>query len=85
MRNSITAQEAAFVDTELYQTCSGAACEGSLPGFKASRNGSGNPALDTFEHTGDADGFTAEGSHLQGNLLYDYDSATGVLDSNPKP
>ena len=31
LRNSITAQEAYFTDTEQYTDCSGAACELTLP------------------------------------------------------
>ncbi len=36
VRSAATAQEAAFVDTNAYQDCSGAACEGTLPGFTLS-------------------------------------------------
>jgi prepilin-type N-terminal cleavage/methylation domain-containing protein len=36
VRSAATAQEAAFVDTNAYASCSGAACETSLPGFTLS-------------------------------------------------
>jgi type IV pilus assembly protein PilA len=36
VRSAATAQEAAFVDTNTYATCSGAACEEALPGFTLS-------------------------------------------------
>ncbi len=36
VRSAATAQEAAFVDTNTYASCSGAACETSLPGFTLS-------------------------------------------------
>jgi prepilin-type N-terminal cleavage/methylation domain-containing protein len=36
VRSAATAQEAAFVDTNTYASCSGSACETSLPGFTLS-------------------------------------------------
>lgn len=80
LRNSITAQEAAFVDSQTYASCgSGTACEGALPGFKASKLSSGADACDTFTHTGDATGFTASSHHGSGDKTYDYDSTNGVI------
>lgn len=81
MKNSITAQEAAFVDNQAYQTCATtAACEGALPGFKASKLSSGAVAC-TMSHTAAAGGasFTASSVHGSGDKTYTYDSTTGVI------
>ena len=76
LRNSITAQEAAFVDNENYATCSLAACETSLPGFKQS-----DGVSTTFVHTSADAGttFTATSQHDKGPILYTYDSSTGTM------
>ncbi|MCC6221543.1 MAG: prepilin-type N-terminal cleavage/methylation domain-containing protein [Deltaproteobacteria bacterium] len=87
IRNSVTAQEAAFVDNEEYQTCAdAAACEGVLPGFSATRDSAGVPAVVPFSHTaknsaaGVANGaFDAAAQHTKGDTAYAYDSLTGTL------
>ncbi|MDD2943059.1 MAG: prepilin-type N-terminal cleavage/methylation domain-containing protein [bacterium] len=85
LRNSITAQEAAFVDNDAYQSCADAvACE-VLPGFKATKDGNAASVMSAFSHTAAADGqsFDATATHNNGDLRYDYDSATGVITSAP--
>lgn len=82
MRNSITAQEAAFVDNEAYQACAdAAACETALPGFKASKDDGGASVMSAFAHTAVGGGvsFTAQAAHAKGDKTYDYDSTTGVI------
>lgn len=76
MRNGITAQEAAYVDNEVYVTCaSSAACAAALPGFTASAG------VGTFSYTAAADGqsFTGTSKHDGGDTTYSYDSATGLI------
>ena len=83
LRNSITAQEAAFVDNEEYATCADAdACEGVLPGFKASRDSAGASVMTTFTHTGTPTDFTAQAVHSKGDKTYDYDSTVGVIEES---
>jgi prepilin-type N-terminal cleavage/methylation domain-containing protein len=89
LRNSITAQEAAFVDAQEYATCADpGACETALPGFKASQVAAGD-AMDVFAHTngatGDSASFNASSSHTQGTLQYNYVSEDGTLVSIDKP
>lgn len=82
LRNSITAQEAAFVDNEAYQTCANAlACEPVLPGFKASKDDAGASVMSAFAHAAGGTGqdFTCNATHSKGDVDYDYDSATGVI------
>lgn len=84
LRNSITAQEAAFVDNDAYQSCAdAAACEAALPGFKATKDSAAASVMSAFSHTAAADGqsFTGTAAHNSGDLTYDYDSATGVITS----
>ena len=80
LRNGITAQEAAFVDNEAYQTCTSQGdCETDLPGFKGS-SGVGD-GKGTYTHTAGSDGqdFTAQAVHDKGDKTYDYDSTTGLI------
>lgn len=82
LRNSITAQEAAFVDNDAYQSCAdGLACEAVLPGFSASRDAAGASVMSAFTHTAAAGGqtFTSQAVHNNGDVTYDYDSATGTI------
>ena len=75
LRNSITAQEAAFVDAEEYASCTDTAtCQTALPGFR------GSTGVGTFAHTSAASGttFTAQAEHSKGSKAFNYDSATGV-------
>lgn len=77
LRNSITAQEAGFVDNDAYTACADtAACEGALPGFK------GSDSVDTFAHvSADGTDFQVDSMHAQGNLCYEYDSNDGSVAS----
>lgn len=80
LRNGITAEEAAFVDTETYSTCNGADnCETTLPAFKSSRNPDGTSAMSVLKFDGDATGFTAQMAHGRGSRTYVYDSSVGQI------
>ena len=82
LRNSVTAQEAAFVDDEEYSSCADASdCADNLPGFKPTLNDDGDSVMSTFEHTaaGDGQSFTADSTHDKGDVDYGYDSTTGVV------
>ncbi len=87
LRNSITAQEAAFVDNEAYQTCAApAACEAALPGFEATMLSGGGVAMSAFTHTAKASpagvaagSFDATSQHSKGDLLYSYDADVGSI------
>lgn len=82
LRNSITAQEAAFVDNDAYQSCANmGACETALPGFVGTKDGAGATVMTTFSHTaaGDGQSFTAAAEHSNGDSAYAYDSSTGVI------
>lgn len=81
LRNSITAQEAAYVDDETYTTCAdAAACSAALDGFAHSVDDSGAAVCTTFAHVGAAESFTASSLHGKGNVTYSYDSTTGQMD-----
>lgn len=75
LRNSITAQEAQYVDTQAYIACAADACDGILPGFKQSENV-------TLAHVlGDSDQeFTATSSHANGDVTWQYNSVDGVIE-----
>lgn len=81
LRNSITAQEAAFVDDEEYASCTDTTdCEGELPGFQGSDN------VTTFSHTATSSGaeFNATAKHERGPCTYDFDSTGGsIMDTCP--
>jgi type IV pilus assembly protein PilA len=80
LRNSITAQEAAFVDNETYATCDMGACEDpGLPGFKLTKLSDGSIAMSAFAHAGGDASFSASAQHSKGDKGYGYDSTTGVL------
>jgi len=81
LRNSITAQEAAFVDNEEYSSCANhAACEAALPGFKGSKNDT-TSVMSLFSHASTTAGtvFTATATHNKGSISYTYDSSTGTM------
>lgn len=86
LKNSITAQEAAFVDNDVYASCNGGiACE-VLPGFKATKDDAGASVMSVFSHTAknDSNGvvlgaFDAAATHSKGTSAYTYDSEDGVI------
>ena len=81
LRNSITAQEAAFVDNETYATCTDmSTCESALPGFSGSNN-AGTTVMSTFTHTSSGTGgiFTAQARHEKGTVTYTFDSSAGTM------
>lgn len=82
LRNSITAQEAAYVDNEAYQACADmAACEAALPGFTGTKDDAGASVMSAFAHALGADDqeFTASAAHNNGDVTYGFDSTTGVI------
>lgn len=85
LRNSITAQEAAYVDNEAYTACADAlACEDpatGLPGFSATKDDAGASVMSAFAHTLPVDdqSFAATAAHNNGDVTYDFDSTTGVI------
>ncbi len=87
LRNGITAEEAYFVDNDLYAACNDpATCEGTLPGFLATKNPDGTVAMDTFAFTVGADAqgnaaqtFGGTSKHGKGSSTWSYDSTTGVI------
>jgi len=95
LRNSVTAQEAAFVDNDSYSDCAQTAggavgncyddlAGAGLPGFKPSRDDDDN-YVNTMNHAAKAvngvagAGFDADAIHQAGVATYDYDSTTGVI------
>lgn len=87
LRNAITAEEAAFVDNDVYASCADpAACEGVLPGFMSTKNPDGSVAMDvfTFVTAADANGnadqvYTGSAHHGKGSVTWGYDSTTGTI------
>ena len=80
LRTGITAQEAVFVDNQTYATCADAlACEGILPGFKASKDEFGATVMSVFSFTGTDSDFSGTARHLNGNITYDWDSNAGTM------
>jgi len=76
LRNSITAQEAAFVDNGEYTTC--AACASAdLPGFAPTTDVTTNHTAKNVNATND--GFDADAVHAAGDKTHAYDSTTGVI------
>ena len=82
LRNSITAQEAFFIDYSEYKDCvSPFDCELTLPGFEASKDNAGNYVVSPFRHNGagDLQSYTATATHSKGTKTFNYDSITGAL------
>lgn len=80
LRNSITAQEAFFVDNESYRSCiSSFDCETYLPGFRISRDGAGNYVVNIFQHNSTGQEYTALASHTLSPNTVTYDSTTGQM------
>ena len=87
LRNSITAQEAAFVDEGKYRGCNTPDnCndpDAGLPGFSPSKLSDGSYALGVFEHTISEDGqsYKAVAQHRSGSKQFIFDSEVGVITS----
>ena len=80
LRNGISAQEAAFVDNDTYATCANAlACEGALPGFKASKDETGASVMSAFAFVGTDSDFSGTARHQSGSITYDWDSNAGTM------
>ena len=87
LRNGITAEEAYYVDQEIYASCaSAAACETTLPGFEATKDTSNAVEVSSFSFTAgaDADGnalqaFTSTAEHARGDVTWIFNSQTGRL------
>jgi len=76
LRNSITAQEAAFVDNDAYAPCADiGACETALPGFK----GSDGVVMVHAVASGGAS-FDADAEHGSGDTPYCFDSTAGSIE-----
>ena len=75
VRNAATAEEAAFVDTNAYASCTNAACSTSLPGFNLS-------AGVTITCTAAGNAFTCVGTHSSGNKTYTWNSAPAAGQPN---
>lgn len=88
LRNGITAEEAYYVDSDVYAACAdAAACEGVLPGFVGTKDPDGTTAMTTFsfEVGPDTNGnaaqvFTGQSVHEKGDVTWDYDNISGVID-----
>jgi prepilin-type N-terminal cleavage/methylation domain-containing protein len=73
LRNAATAEEANYAQTQQYVSCSNAACNTSLPGFKLS-NGV-NIAMNAATQS-----FTGTSTHSLGTgKVWSYDSAAGGI------
>ena len=82
LTNSQIAQEAAYVDYGEYQGCAdAAACELALPGFKATRDGSGSTVNALFRHVRvDEQSYTADARHLRGDVTYHFETGSGMVE-----
>lgn len=80
LRNAITAQEAAYADSETYASCADAlACEGVLPGFMASKDDTGASVMSIFSIIGNDADFSGTARHQNGSITYDWDSNAGTM------
>jgi prepilin-type N-terminal cleavage/methylation domain-containing protein len=74
LRNVATAEEAYFVDYEVYKTCADAACSTALPGISALSAGV------TLAITASTNAFTGTSTHANGTgVTCNWDSAAGGL------
>ncbi len=74
LRNVATAEEAYFVDNEVYKDCTQATCPGLLPGLAALSQGV------TLAITTTGTGFTGTSTHPNGTgVTCNWDSASGGL------
>jgi type IV pilus assembly protein PilA len=75
LRNVATAEEAYFVDNEVYKDCDESTCPGLLPGI-----GSQLSQGVTLAMTATATGFTGTSNHSKGTgAQFDWDSSAGGL------
>jgi len=73
LREGIVAQEAFYVENETYVSCADtAACEATLPDFRAS-----NGVELSFASAGDS--FSGSATHPQGSYTYTFDSLVGEI------
>ncbi len=73
LRNAATAEEALFVTTASYLTCSDAvSCETSLPGYKRSNGVS-------LAMTSSTTAFTGTATHVNGSKTWSFDNTDGRL------
>jgi len=76
LRNVATAEEAYFVDNEVYKSCTNSACATNLPGLAALSNGI------TLQITATTTGFTGTSTHPKGTgITCNWDSSSGGLTS----
>ncbi len=74
LRNVATAEEAYFVDNEVYKSCTQANCNTLLPGIAALSNGI------TLQITATTTGFTGTSTHPKGTgVTCNWNSANGGL------
>ena len=74
LRNVATAEEAYFADSEVYKSCTGAACATSLPGVSALSQGV------TLAITASATGFSGTSTHPKGTgITCNWNSSNGGL------
>ncbi len=74
LRNVATAEEAYFVDNEVYKSCTGDACATALPGIASLSAGIG------LQMTATTTGFTGTSTHPKGTgITCDWDSSDGGL------
>ncbi len=86
LRNSITAQEAYYIDNGEYKDCVSAFdCELTLPGFSPSKDTTGAYVILPFRHFAGVGGqtYTATATHWGGTTTYNYDSAVGAMTHLP--
>ena len=74
LRNVATAEEAYFVDNEVYKSCTNGSCATDLPGIGALSSGV------TLQITASGSGFTGTSTHAQGTgVTCNWDSSAGGL------
>lgn len=75
LRNSLTAEEAYFVDNEFYSDC-GNTCDTLLPGYKQS-----NGVTLATATAGNGSRYAVASCHSRGDVEYDWVSTNGVIDT----
>lgn len=76
LRNVATAEEAYFVDAEVYKSCNQTNCRTLLPGIAALSDGV------SLSMTGTTSGFTGTSRHVSGGsgVTFNWNSSNGGLD-----
>ncbi len=75
LRNLVTAQEATFIDQDLYVSCSNSNCNHpTVTGFQLSRNVS--VICEVVEN---GESYSCESRHQGGTITYNYNSATNIF------